>query len=176
MKSFNVLALLLSLTVLFALNTDVALAQTQSESKDGSWWKQVYNYFAGEQVQESFYNNRTQKSVNVSIGDLTVADKSQLSGSLFSAFRGNEGLEVGELTFTPDFEDGYFYLSFNSEDEDALKVMILDVAGREVHNEALEDFSGTYEAMVHVPADEKGTYFLKVIQGFELMNKKLVIE
>lgn len=175
MKSFNVLALLLTATLLFVGNTDFALAQSQTK-EDGSWWNKVYNYFAGEQENQTFYNNRTKQAVNVSIGDLTVADKSKLSGSIFSAFRGNESLEVDELSFQPDFDDGYFYLSFNSEEEDALKVMILDVAGREVHNESLQDFSGTYEAMVHVPADEKGTYFLKVIQGFDLMNKKLVIE
>ncbi len=173
MKSLNLLALLLMGTLLFVGNSNDATAQT---SKDNSLLDKVYNYFAGESETESFFNKRTRKNVSVSIGDLSWSDKSSLSGSLFSSFRGNESLEVDELTFSPDFEDGYFYLSFNSEEEESLKVMILDVAGREVHNESLDDFSGTYEAMVHVPADEKGTYFLKVIQGFDLMNKKLVIE
>ena len=170
MKSFNLLALLLVSTLMF-VNTNA----TAQNEKDNSMLSKIYNYFAGEpDDKQTFYNNK--KAVNVTIGDLTWSDKSSLSGSLFSAFRGNESLEVDELSFSPDFEDGYFYLSFNSEEEESLKVMILDVAGREVHNESLADFSGTYEAMVHVPADEKGTYFLKVIQGFDLMNKKLVIE
>lgn len=173
MKSLNLLALLLVGTLLFVGNSDNALAQT---TKDKSLLDKAYDYFVGDSETETFYNNRTRKKVTVSIGDLSWSDKSSLSGSLFSAFRGNESLEVDELTFDPDFDDGYFYLSFNSEEEESLKVMILDVAGREVHNESLEDFSGTYEAMVNVPADEKGTYFLKVIQGFDLMNKKLVIE
>ncbi len=171
MKSLNLLALLLVGSLLF-VNTD-AMAQT---NKDDSVLSKIYNYFSGEEDKQAYYNNRSKKAVNVTIGELDWTDKSKLSGSLFSAFRGNESLEVDELSFSPDFEDGYFYLSFNSEEEESLKVMILDVAGREVHNESLNDFSGTYEAMVHVPADEKGTYFLKVIQGFDLMNKKLVIE
>ncbi|MFK7908325.1 MAG: hypothetical protein AB8B69_24560 [Chitinophagales bacterium] len=171
MKSLNLLALLLLGSLLF-VNTD-AMAQTSS---DDSVLSKLYNYFSGEEdKQSSFYNKKSKKAVNVTIGELDWTDKSKLSGSLFSAFKGNESLEVDELSFSPDFEDGYFYLSFNSEEEESLKVMILDVAGREVHNESLNDFSGTYEAMVHVPADEKGTYFLKVIQGFDLMNKKLVI-
>jgi len=174
MKSLNLLALLLLGSLLF-VNTD-AMAQADQPKQNDSVLSQLYNYFSGEEdKQSSFYNKKSKKAVNVTIGELDWTDKSQLSGSLFSAFKGNESLEVDELSFSPDFEDGYFYLSFNSEEEESLKVMILDVAGREVHNESLNDFSGTYEAMVHVPADEKGTYFLKVIQGFDLMNKKLVI-
>lgn len=83
---------------------------------------------------------------------------------------------IHDVAFSPDFEEGYFYLSFASEEEEATQVIILDVAGKELHSETIEAFAGVYESKVNIVAEAKGTFFLKIKQGLNLVNKKIEVE
>ncbi|OWY19762.1 T9SS C-terminal target domain-containing protein [Sphingobacteriales bacterium UPWRP_1] len=135
--------------------------------------------FSGNEQQQNTYYSKNKQKVSVTIKDLDWTDVltySSIKESLSTALAGSTNLDVKEINFTPDFDEGYYFLSFSLDDPESTKVVILDVAGREVHSETIDEFSGTYESRVNIPAAQKGTYFLKVIQGFSLLNKKLVIE
>jgi len=173
MKKIFVLAVVALAACLFT--TQQAHAQTQQPSTTQKVLNAVSDFIYGESQSNSYYNAKTKHKVNISLSDLSVTDKMTYS-SIYTAFKGNEDLELADINFAPDFKDGYFYLSFSSQNDEPTKVVILDVKGTEIHNETIEDFSGTYESRINIPVEKTGTYFLKVIQGFSLLNKKLVIE
>ncbi len=168
---------LLSLTALVALLVVGSFnkVNAQTTKSDQSVYDKLEKMVTGEQQEAQYTNKKTRQSVKVVIKDLDLMDRMTYS-SIHNAFKGSEDLAVNDISFSPDFGDGFFYLSFNLDDEETTRIVLLDVAGNEVHTETIEDFEGTYESKVNIKASEKGTYFLKVIQGFSLLNKKLVIE
>lgn len=123
-------------------------------------------------IQDLSYSDYTNLAVVKALyGDQAAS----LSSS--SAFLKASTLAVEEVTLAADKEEGYYFLSFSLEDsDDETEIVIIDVMGNKIHDETIEEFEGTYESKVNIPATQKGTYFLKVVQGFSLMNKKLVIE
>ena len=136
-----------------------------------------FNDTAAQNSQKNYNNNG--KTVSVKVQDLEWSDVlsyGAIKDYLSTSFAGGAALEVDDLVFSPDFKDNAYYLSFSLEDQETTKIVILDVAGNEIHSETIEDFEGVYESKINIPASEKGTYFLKVIQGFSLLNKKLIIE
>lgn len=152
----------------------------QSKANEGNWYEELKGFFNANPNTnaQKLYKTKNNQSVKVTISDLDLADLATMSvGSFYSAFKDKTPLEVSELSFAPNAADGFFYLSFSTPKTETTKILILDVAGREVHNEVIEDFKGgTYETKIEVPLNAKGTYFLKIIQGLSLLNKKLVIE
>lgn len=149
----------------------------QSQNDKGVWDK-ISKAVQGESKEQSFYNNRTRQSVKVTVKDLSWSDIASYS-SVKEAFGTNwasSNLVVNDINLAPDFSAGYYFLSFSLPENETTKVVVLDVAGNEIHSETIEDFSGTYESKLSIPVTQKGTYFLKIIQGFSLLNKKLVIE
>jgi len=136
-----------------------------------------FNDTAAQNSQKNYNNNG--KTVSVKVQDLEWSDVlsyGAIKDYLSTSFAGGAALEVDDLVFSPDFKDNAYYLSFSLEDQETTKIVILDVAGNEIHSETIEDFEGVYESKVNLKTSAEGTYFLKVIQGFSLLNKKLVIE
>lgn len=161
------------------LLSNATFAQSKSTQQQPSIVDQISNYVWGSNAVTKTYNNtKANRKVSVTIQDLSLSDMASMSGSLLSAFgKGGATLDVKEIAFAPDFNDGYYYLTFNTPEEETTKVILLDVSGKEIHNETIEEFAGgTYETKLNIPATAKGTYFLKIVQGFSLLNKKLVIE
>ncbi len=165
-------SLLLAFFLAFSISQQ-AIAQTDNGDESKSLLDAAKDLFWGE-FQEASYSNGN-NTVKVVVSDLGIADRAAY-GSIHSAFSGTEDLEVEDIAFAPDFGEGFFFLSFSTDSDDDTRVVILDVKGNEIHNEVIEDFEGTYESQVNIKSDEKGTYFLKIIQGFSLLNKKLEVE
>lgn len=164
-------------------SNNTAVAQTKSNTSTSSYsdiWDRVQKAVVGESQQKTYQNPRNKAKVSVTVKDLDWSDITKSGASLREAFKSGFGspnsLEIGDISFGPDFQNGAYFLSFNLPEEETTKIVILDVAGNEILNEEIEDFTGTYESKVNIPANAKGTYFLKVVQGFNLVNKKLVIE
>ena len=172
MKNFKTLS-----TAVFCAILCLAMGAFTQKVQAQSTIDKISDYFSSDDGKtQQVYSSGNGKKVSVTVQDLSWSDTQALSGSIFSAFKGTEDLAVEDIVFAPDFEQGHFFLSFNTPDEEQTKVVILDVRGREIHNETIEGFSGTYESQVNIPSNASGTYFLKIVQGFSLLNKKLIIE
>lgn len=162
---------------LFFVAGQTASAQTNQNSNEGVWDK-ITKAVQGESKQQSYYNSRNKQKVSVTVKDISWSDMLSYS-SVKDAFGSNwagSNLVAEDISLSPNFENGYYFLSFSLPEQESTKVVVLDVAGNEIHSEVIEDFSGTYESKINVPVSQKGTYFLKIVQGFNLLNKKLVIE
>ena len=156
-------------------NTPASTSPSYSEI-----WDRVQKAVVGESQQKTYQNPKNKAKVSVTVKDLDWSDITKSGASLREAFKSGFGspnsLEIKDISFGPDFQNGAYFLSFSLPEEETTKIVILDVAGNEILNEEIEDFTGTYESKVNIPAAAKGTYFLKIVQGFNLVNKKLVIE
>ncbi len=153
---------------------------SSSSSSYSEIWDRVQKAVVGESQQKTYQNPKNKAKVSVTVKDLDWSDITKSGASLREAFKSGFGspnsLEIKDISFGPDFQNGAYFLSFSLPEEETTKIVILDVAGNEILNEEIEDFTGTYESKVNIPAAAKGTYFLKIVQGFNLVNKKLVIE
>lgn len=179
MKHLRFLAILVALVGF--TSTNQAVAQSNSNSSYSDWWERIQKAVVGESQEKTYQNPKnTNQRRTVTIKDLDWSDITKSSASLREAFKSGFGspnnLVVEEIAFGPDFQNGYYFLSFRLPEEETVKIVLLDVAGNEILNEEIEDFNGTYESKVNIPTTAKGTYFLKIVQGFNLLNKKLVIE
>lgn len=163
--------------VFTAVGSQTASAQTNQNNNQGVWDK-ITKAVQGESKQQTFYNNRTKQKMSVTVKDISWSDMLSYS-SVKDAFGSNwagSNLIAEDISLSPNFDNGFYTLSFSLPEEESTKVVVLDVAGNEIHSEIIEEFSGTYESKINVPVTQKGTYFLKIVQGFNLLNKKLVIE
>jgi hypothetical protein len=86
-------------------------------------------------------------------------------------------LEVDELTFSPNPNDGKFNLQFStSNQKDPLSVKIFDLQGKEVYNETINKFSGKYSKKIDISEKGKGTYILQILQGNKSKTNKVLIK
>lgn len=85
-------------------------------------------------------------------------------------------LALAQLNFYPNPNTGKFTLSFSLKDKGITEVNILNIEGKSVYNEQLQDFSGNYTKEIDISANPKGVYFVKIKQGAHAQVKKIVLE
>lgn len=89
---------------------------------------------------------------------------------------GDNKLNVEQLNFYPNPNNGKFNLSFNLKEKGTTTVSIFNTEGKKVYNEVLNDFSGDYSKAIDLSGSPTGVYFLNVQQGKNNLVKKIVIE
>lgn len=86
-------------------------------------------------------------------------------------------LKVKDLKFFPNPSNGQsINLSFELADKGDATVDVLDMNGKSVYKEKLNNFSGKYNNTIDVSSNSKGIYFVKVAQGGHSQVKKLILE
>lgn len=88
----------------------------------------------------------------------------------------NNNLDVDNMKFSPNPNDGNFELGFELADEAPVTVRIFDPNGRQVYTEALSDFTGTYNNQIDVSEGSDGVYFLVVEQNGKTYSRKVVVQ
>ena len=86
------------------------------------------------------------------------------------------GSAIANLAIFPNPSSDIFNVSFTSEDIQDLKVRILNVIGREIVNENLEQFVGEYVKSLNLNEYTKGVYFLEITTNDGIINKKLILQ
>jgi hypothetical protein len=89
---------------------------------------------------------------------------------------GSEKLEMDDLKFHPNPNDGKFNLSFETPENGNTEIKIFDVNGKEVYSEKIENFNGRYENMIDISGNKQGTYFLHIRQDNKVSTRKIVLE
>jgi len=86
-------------------------------------------------------------------------------------------LKVKDLKFFPNPSNGQsLNLSFELADKGDATVDVLDINGKSVYTDKLNNFSGKYSNTIDISTSSKGIYFVKVAQGGHSHVKKLIIE
>lgn len=84
-------------------------------------------------------------------------------------------LELNDYQAFPNPTHGQFNLRFNAEPVPT-RVRVIDVNGKVVHNEVINQFDGIYNNQINLSSKAApGTLFLQIIQGEKVVSKKIVL-
>jgi hypothetical protein len=86
------------------------------------------------------------------------------------------GAAINNLAIYPNPSRDIFNVSFISEDNQNLKVKILNVVGEVIISEDLEQFIGEYTKQINLTNNAKGIYFLEIETEDGVVNKKLILQ
>ncbi len=85
-------------------------------------------------------------------------------------------LELKELFFFPNPNEGQFTLSFSTEKKGDLDVKVIDINGKVVHQETFNNFTGKYNKEIDITENSKGTYFLIIQHGKDVAAHKIIYQ
>jgi hypothetical protein len=88
----------------------------------------------------------------------------------------NKDLDVENLKFSPNPNNGKFNLSFTLKEKKKVTITIYDMKGNIVYSETLRDFQGNYNKEIDISEQESGTFFLQIVQGLYDIIKKIIIQ
>ena len=55
-------------------------------------------------------------------------------------------------------------------------IQVLDLNGKEVYSEKLDEFDGSYNKEIDIKNEAKGTLILKIKQGDKVITQKIIVE
>ncbi len=71
---------------------------------------------------------------------------------------------------------GKVKLEFKLENKETTVVKIVDNEGKTIFKEKIKDFNGSYSKEIDLSKEQKGIYFIKIIQGEKTITEKLTIK
>ena len=88
----------------------------------------------------------------------------------------SENSSIENLNIYPNPSRDIFNVSFTTEEQQNLKVRILNVIGEHLVNEDLQQFIGDYTKQIDLTNKAKGIYFLEIETDNGVINKKLILQ
>lgn len=88
----------------------------------------------------------------------------------------NNSLQLEELSFYPNPNNGQFSLNFQAPETGTLSVVVRDLQGRTVYEEDATEFNGIYQNDINISGESAGVYFLTINVNGRTTTKKLVME
>jgi len=83
-------------------------------------------------------------------------------------------LNVTAVALYPNPNDGEFTIDFALENSEPVTITVLDLAGREVYKNQLNEFNGNHRQVIDITEQAPGSYFLHIQQGKEGYTKKFI--
>ncbi len=87
----------------------------------------------------------------------------------------NELNNIYGLNIFPNPNNGEFTISFNSSLKSTFKIEITDAIGKQIYNENIVDYKGTYSKRMNLSEFGKGVYTIKLTNDKNETVKKIVI-
>ncbi|MGK0390740.1 MAG: hypothetical protein ACI94Y_003500, partial [Maribacter sp.] len=89
---------------------------------------------------------------------------------------GNSLLELQDVKLFPNPSEGAFQLKFTSKDLAPINITITDSNGREIINDEIADFNGTYSGDFNLKGNSPGLYLVNITQGGKVLTEKAIIK
>ncbi|MCB9231752.1 MAG: PDZ domain-containing protein [Bacteroidia bacterium] len=109
---------------------------------------------------------------NVSPEEVAELNKGQEGGGISA----ENNLQVADLKFYPNPNDGRFSLEFNLPEKGTTQIRIFDMSGVTIYQAELSEFSGRHQSNIDISSFSKGIYFLQIEQNGRSINKKVVTQ
>lgn len=110
---------------------------------------------------------------NINITDATEAD---IKAWGKTAGLSDNKLQMDNMDFYPNPNNGKFNLKFNLKGKGNTEITVMNLEGKVIYNEKLNDFTGAYDKEIDISNNPKGTYFVRLVQGQHSQLKKIVLE
>lgn len=81
-----------------------------------------------------------------------------------------------QLVVFPNPTDGITQLKFQSSEKTTLKISLTDVAGHQIMETEVKDFSGFYNEILDLTDYAAGLYFVQIMQGEQVWTEKIVLQ
>lgn len=85
-------------------------------------------------------------------------------------------LGIKDMNFYPNPNNGKFNLKFTMAEKGHTEITIMNLDGKIIYKERLENFTGAYDKEMDISKESKGIYLVKVAQGNHTEVKKIVLE
>jgi len=85
---------------------------------------------------------------------------------------GSNSLDIGELDLFPNPTDGTIRVRFQIDNQEVTKVQIIDIAGRALYENTINDFTGTFDELIDLTGKGMGTLVLVIAQGDKAISIK----
>jgi membrane-associated protease RseP (regulator of RpoE activity) len=85
-------------------------------------------------------------------------------------------LGIQKMNIYPNPNDGKFVLKFNASSPKSTTIRILNLAGQSIYEQNLADFEGSYQQEIDITKHTQGLYLLQIVQGNEIMVRKIVVQ
>ena len=83
---------------------------------------------------------------------------------------------VKDINFYPNPSDGKFALKFNVPTAIATTIRVIDTKGQTVYEQELPAFVGQYQQEIDISDSTTGLYLLQIVQGNEVMMRKILVQ
>lgn len=113
--------------------------------------------------------------IRVNITDLTDDEWSKLKNDKVFTKKAQPMDEV-QVNAYPNPTNGSLNISFTLKTEGDTDVKLVNSAGETIYTESLDDFKGNYAKDIDLADNAKGVYYLVVVQGKEVLTKKIVLQ
>lgn len=130
----------------------------------------------GKEISSSDCKDHKHKIVKIEIKKINLTDPSSEEYKKAGITEPKEKLEIHEMQASPNPSNGKFRVSFSSTEKTPAVLNVKNIEGREIYNEQIKDFNGSYDKEIDLQSKDKGIYFVTVTQGARSSTKKLVVE
>ena len=113
-----------------------------------------------------------QEAESVSTPENEVAGIETPDDTVFSS---TSDLELQDFSLFPNPTEGVLNLAFTG-DAVPTTVRIMDISGKEVYREELNNFNGTYKKEINLPEVSKGALMLTISQNDKIFADKVMVQ
>lgn len=122
-------------------------------------------------------NARIMILMKATVEDIKPEDKQVLKeAGARVEMKKKEALEVEEISFYPNPNNGRFNLNFSLADSGTTRVSVMDSKGEEVFVDTIEKLSGAYNRQIDLTPFGRGIYYLQIAQGKRFYTKKILVQ
>ena len=123
---------------------------------------------------DEYTGNSESITVIVLMEEFTQDEVDQVNENAEHKISIDNSLNLDEINFFPNPNQGLFNLNFMTKDQGDLTVNIYDQSGKTVYKEMLSEFEGEYNNQIDISNRSNGTYYLQIIQDGKTFNTKLI--
>ncbi len=87
----------------------------------------------------------------------------------------NNILDLEEIDIFPNPTDSKFTLQFSAAPV-STDILITDISGRQIYQEEVVDFDGSYSKVIDISRAAKGTLLLSIRQGNRIFTEKIILQ
>jgi membrane-associated protease RseP (regulator of RpoE activity) len=115
-------------------------------------------------------------SIVIRMDEVSAQEAQALSEKSGQTFSANNNLPVAELSLAPNPGTGLFRVSFNLPQRGPTELRVIDINGRVVYQEMLNDFSGRFQKEFDISGRSKGIYYMQITQNGKTFSRKIVTQ
>ena len=87
----------------------------------------------------------------------------------------SEDFEFKDFALYPNPNNGSFKISFTSEINDDIEIVVHDISGRKIYNKTFQNF-GMFDQELQIKTASSGVYFINIQNGENKMVKRIIVE